>query len=38
MPSSPPSDLGLAARSIAFHPTEAELRSYADAMPQARQT
>ena len=38
MPSSPPSDLGLAARSVAFHPTEAELRSYADAMPQARQT
>src|SRR5215207_4589891 len=38
MPSSPPSDLGLAARSIAFRPTEAELRSYADAMPQARQT
>src|SRR5918997_1874375 len=38
MPSSPPSDLGLAARSIAFHPTEAELRSYTDAMPQARQT
>src|ERR671914_504947 len=38
MPSSPPSDLGLAAKSIAFHPTEAELRSYADAMPQARQT
>ena len=38
MPSSPPSDLGLAAKSIAYHPTEAELRSYADAMPQARQT
>ena len=38
MPSSPPSDLGLAAKSIAFHPTEAELREYADAMPQARQT
>ena len=38
MPSSTPSDLGLAAKSIAFHPTEAELRQYADAMPQARQT
>src|SRR5215216_6428190 len=38
MPSSTPSDLGLAARSIAFHPTEAELREYTDAMPQARQT
>jgi phosphoenolpyruvate carboxykinase (ATP) len=38
MPSSPPSDLGLAAKSIAFHPTEAELREYTDAMPQARQT
>ena len=38
MPSSPPSDLGLAANSIAYHPTERELREYADAMPQARQT
>src|SRR5215208_3461849 len=38
MPTSPPSDLGLAARSVAFHPTEAELRAYTDAMPQARQT
>ena len=38
MPSSPPPDLGLAAKSIAFHPTEAELREYTDAMPQARQT
>src|SRR5829696_307003 len=38
MPTSPPSDLGFAARSIAFHPTEAELREYTDAMPQARQT
>src|SRR5215216_5480658 len=38
MPSSTPSDLGLAARSIAFHPTEAELREYTDAMPQARRT
>src|SRR5919107_510045 len=26
MPSSPPSDLGLAAKSIAFHPTEAALQ------------
>src|SRR5512132_1763658 len=38
MPSSPPSDLGLAANSIAYHPNERELRSYTDAMPQARQT
>jgi phosphoenolpyruvate carboxykinase (ATP) len=38
MPSTPPPDLGVAARSIAFHPTEAELREYTDAMPQARQT
>src|SRR5512133_792187 len=38
MPSSPPSDLGLAANSIAYHPNERELREYADAMPQARQT
>ncbi|HET6751845.1 MAG TPA: phosphoenolpyruvate carboxykinase [Actinomycetes bacterium] len=38
MPSTPPPDLGLAARSIAFHPTEAELREYTDAMHQARQT
>src|SRR4029453_6104404 len=38
MPSSPPSDLGREAKSIAFHPTEAELREYADAMPNARQT
>jgi phosphoenolpyruvate carboxykinase (ATP) len=38
MPSTPPPDLGLAAKSVAFHPTEAELRSYTDAMPQARQT
>ena len=38
MPTSPPSDLGLAARSVAFHPTEAELREYTDAMPQARRT
>src|SRR5918996_387007 len=38
MPSSPPSDLGLAAKTIAFRPTEAELREYSDAMPQARRT
>ena len=38
MPSSPPSDLGLAANSIAYHPTERELREFADAMSQARQT
>ena len=38
MPSSPPSDLGLQAASIAFRPTEAELREFADAMPNARQT
>src|SRR4029450_4699137 len=38
MPSSPPADLGLAATSIAYHPTERELRVFADAMPQARQT
>src|SRR5438046_6830650 len=38
MPSSPLSDLGLAANSIAYHPTERELREFADAMPQARQT
>ncbi|HEU4398623.1 MAG TPA: phosphoenolpyruvate carboxykinase (ATP), partial [Actinomycetota bacterium] len=38
MPSTPPPDLGLAARSIAFHPSEPELREYTDAMPQARQT
>ncbi|MFL6183977.1 MAG: phosphoenolpyruvate carboxykinase (ATP), partial [Actinomycetes bacterium] len=34
----PPSDLGLAAKSIAFRPSERELREFADAMPQARQT
>jgi phosphoenolpyruvate carboxykinase (ATP) len=38
MPSTPPPDLGLAAKSVAFRPTEAELRAYTDAMPQARQT
>jgi phosphoenolpyruvate carboxykinase (ATP) len=31
-------DLDLVAKSIAFRPTEAELRSFTDAMPQARQT
>jgi phosphoenolpyruvate carboxykinase (ATP) len=36
--SSTPSDLGLQAKSIAYHPTEAELREFTDAMPQARQT
>jgi phosphoenolpyruvate carboxykinase (ATP) len=38
MPSTLPPDLGLAAKSVAFRPTEAELRAYTDAMPQARQT
>jgi phosphoenolpyruvate carboxykinase (ATP) len=38
MPSTPPPDLGHAAKSVAFRPTEAELRAYTDAMPQARQT
>src|SRR6266545_3713933 len=32
------SDLDLTANSIAFRPSEAELRSFTDAMPQARQT
>src|SRR6266496_2114082 len=32
------SDLGLAAKSVAFRPSEAELRAFTDAMPQARQT
>jgi phosphoenolpyruvate carboxykinase (ATP) len=38
MASTPPSDLGLAAKSVSYHPTEAELREFTDAMPQARQT
>ena len=38
MPSTPPQDLGLAARSIAFRPSEAELRAFTDQMPSARQT
>jgi phosphoenolpyruvate carboxykinase (ATP) len=38
MPSTPPADLGLAARSVAYHPSEAELRAFTDRMPQARQT
>jgi len=32
------SDLDLVAKSVAFRPTEAELRAFTDAMPQARQT
>src|SRR6266540_3196885 len=32
------SDLDLVAMSIALHPSEAELRTFTDAMPQARQT
>jgi phosphoenolpyruvate carboxykinase (ATP) len=32
------SELDLVAKSIAFRPNEAELRSFTDAMPQARQT
>src|SRR6266511_346394 len=32
------SDLDLVAKSIALHPSEAELRTFTDAMPQARQT
>jgi len=31
-------DLDLVAKSIALHPSEAELRTFTDAMPQARQT
>ncbi len=38
MSSTVSSDLDLAAKSIAFRPTEAELRSFTDAMAQARQT
>src|SRR5918911_3136180 len=38
MPSTPPQDLGLAARSIAFRPSETELRAFTDQMPSARQT
>jgi phosphoenolpyruvate carboxykinase (ATP) len=38
MSSTVSSDLDLVAKSIAFRPTEAELRSFTDAMPQARQT
>jgi phosphoenolpyruvate carboxykinase (ATP) len=38
MSSTVSSDLDLVAKSIAFRPTEAELRSFADAMPRARQT
>ncbi len=32
------SDLDLVAKSISLHPSEAELRTFTDAMPQARQT
>ncbi len=38
MSSSPPHDLPLAARSIAFRPSEEELRAFTDQMPQGRQT
>src|SRR5215211_4306842 len=38
MSSTVSSDLDLVAKSIAFRPTEAELRAFTDAMPQARQT
>jgi phosphoenolpyruvate carboxykinase (ATP) len=38
MSSTVSSNLGLVAKSIAFRPTEAELRAFTDAMPQARQT
>jgi phosphoenolpyruvate carboxykinase (ATP) len=38
MPSSPPQDLDLAAKSVAFRPSEGELRAFTDAMPQASQT
>jgi phosphoenolpyruvate carboxykinase (ATP) len=38
MSSTVSSDLDLVAKSIAFRPTEAELRVFTDAMPQARQT
>ncbi len=38
MTSTTPSDLGVVGKSISFRPTEAELREYTDAMPQARQT
>ncbi|HZD01905.1 MAG TPA: phosphoenolpyruvate carboxykinase [Actinomycetes bacterium] len=38
MSSTVSSDLDIIAKSIAFRPTEAELRAFTDAMPQARQT
>jgi phosphoenolpyruvate carboxykinase (ATP) len=38
MSSAPPDRLNLAARSIAFRPSEEALRAFTDAMPQARQT
>jgi phosphoenolpyruvate carboxykinase (ATP) len=38
MSSAPPDRLNLAARSIAFRPSEEELRAFTDEMPQARQT
>ena len=38
MASTPPDDLKLKAKSIAYHPSEGELRAFTDAMPQARQT
>jgi phosphoenolpyruvate carboxykinase (ATP) len=38
MSSTVSSDLDLVAKSIAFRPTEAELRAFTDAMPQARPT